>query len=88
MSSGEGKDRMVRMTHYERDPVNGPGQLVTRSLNLAGNPFVVFCSGSSCPHYWDRLGSIPHWSEDCKEHLGVLRCPACDKPVVRPASPD
>ncbi len=82
-----GKDRLVKVTHYERDPVNGPGQMVTRPYNLKGEPFIVFCSNNECEHYWDRPGAIPHWSEDCKEYLGVLRCPACGRPVVKPRGP-
>lgn len=78
------RDKKVKLTHYEVDPVNGPGQMVSRPHNLAGNPFVVFCSDKDCEHYWDRPSAIPHWSEDCGEELGVLRCPACGRPVVRP----
>ena len=77
-------EKKYRITHYERDPVNGPGQYVTRPLNLAGNPFAVFCTSKECEHYFDRPGAIPHWSEDCSEELGVLRCPDCGKPVVKP----
>ncbi|MGE0492444.1 MAG: hypothetical protein AB7S38_24735 [Vulcanimicrobiota bacterium] len=81
------KERKVRLTHYEVDPVNGPGQMVTRPYNLSGNPFAVFCSSSECEHYFDRPAALPHWSEDCQEYLGVLRCPACGEPVVKPAPP-
>lgn len=81
------KERKVRLTHYEVDPVNGPGQMVTRPYNLSGNPFAVFCSNSECDHYFDRPAALPHWSEDCQEYLGVLRCPACGEPVVKPAPP-
>lgn len=77
-------EKMFRVTHYERDPVNGPGQYVTRHHNLEGNPFVVFCMNAECEHYHERPGALPHWSEDCREHLGVLRCPACQSPVTRP----
>jgi len=82
-------DRLVRVTHYEIDPTNGPGQMVTRPYNLNGDPFVVFCSSSQCAHYVEGEFAFPHWSEDCAEWLGVLRCPACKAPVVRPqGAPD
>lgn len=77
-------ERMVRVTHYERDPVNGLGQYVTRPVNLQGNPFVVFCTDKECEHFFERVGALPHWSDECSEFLGVLRCPACGKPVIRP----
>ncbi len=77
-------DRLVRMTHYEIDPRNGPGQMVTRPLNAQGDPFVVFCSSEHCPHFIDGEHAFPHWSEDCRELLGVLRCPQCNAPVLRP----
>ena len=77
-------DRKVRMTHYEVDPTNGAGQLVTRAHNLKGDPFVVFCSNEQCAHHLDAEYAFPHWSEDCSELLGVLRCPACRAPVMRP----
>ncbi|MBI3927237.1 MAG: hypothetical protein HY319_16995 [Armatimonadetes bacterium] len=79
---------MVRVTHYERDPVNGPGQMVTESARRLGRSFVVFCSNQDCEHYWDRPSAIPHWTDDCPELLGVLRCPVCRSPVVRPQGPD
>lgn len=77
-------DRKVRLTHYELDPTNGPGQMVTRPLNRKGDPFVVFCSNENCSHYIDGQYAFPHWSEDCSELLGVLRCPQCKAPVLRP----
>lgn len=81
MSQGE---RKVRLTHYEMDPTNGPGQMVTRPYNLKGDPFVVFCSNSDCSHFYEAEGAFPFWSEDCSELLGVLRCPTCKAPVIRP----
>lgn len=78
-------EKKVRVTHYERDPVNGPGQYVTRPYNLEGNPFAVFCTNAECEHFGGRPGALPHWSEDCQEFLGVLRCPVCQSPVVRPS---
>ena len=77
-------EKMYRIRHFERDPVNGLGQMVTRQYNLAGNPFPVFCTNKECEHYFDRPTALPHWSEDCQEHLGVLRCPVCERPVIRP----
>lgn len=77
-------ERKVKLTEYIIDPTNGPGQMVSRPFNLEGNPFVVFCSDIECEHNIERPGAIPFWSEDCKEYLGVLRCPKCGKPVVRP----
>ena len=77
-------EKMFRVTHYERDPVNGPGQYVTRALNLEGNPFVVFCMDAECEHYHERPTAIPHWSDECPENLGVFRCPSCGAPVTRP----
>ena len=74
----------VNLTHYILDPTNGPGQMVSRAYNREGNPFVVFCSHPDCEHFVDRPAALPHWSEDCKENLGVLRCPVCGHPVVRP----
>jgi hypothetical protein len=77
-------ERKVRVTHYEVDPTNGPGQMVTRPFNFQGDPFVVFCSNETCPHYYEAEFAFPHWSEDCPEALGVLRCPNCRAPVIRP----
>jgi len=77
-------EKKYRLTHYEVDPVNGPGQMVTRKYNLNGNPFPVFCNNKECEHFVDRPTAIPHWSEDCQEYLGVLRCPVCESPVIRP----
>ena len=77
-------EKKYRVTHYERDPVNGPGQYVTRPLNLKGNPFVVFCMDKHCDHCHLNPQAIPFWSDECKEYLGVLRCPACEKPVCKP----
>lgn len=77
-------DRKVVVRHFERDPVNGPGMMVTRPLNLLGNPFVVFCSNKECETFIDNPYAIPFWSEDCKEDLGVLRCPNCQSPVLKP----
>ncbi|MBN9416789.1 hypothetical protein ABS71_19520 [bacterium SCN 62-11] len=77
-------ERKVRVTHYEIDPTNGPGQMVTRPYNRQGDPFVVFCSSETCSHFIDGEHAFPHWSEDCGELLGVLRCPACNAPVLRP----
>lgn len=85
---GDWKEKKVRLTHYEVDPVNGPGQMVTRPYNLAGNPFAVFCSNKECEHFIDRPSALPWWSEDCSEYLGVLRCPACGSPVIRPRKPE
>lgn len=80
----EGKKHLVLRT-YERPEGGVPsGKYVTRRLNLAGNPFVVFCTNEHCLHYIEGEGAIPHWSEDCPEKLGVLRCPECGAPVVRP----
>lgn len=78
------KERKVRLTEYLLDPMNGPGQLVNRQFNKEGNPFVVFCTNEECEHYTERPMAIPHWSEDCPEDLGLLRCPACKAPVRRP----
>ena len=64
------------------------GKYVTKKYNLAGHPFVVFCTNSECFHYIEREGALPHWSEDCPEKLGVLRCPECGAPVVRPHTAD
>lgn len=80
-------NKKVRLTHYILDPMNGPGQMCNRQYNKEGNPFVVFCSNFNCEHYHERPTALPHWSEDCHEDLGVLRCPKCKAPVVRP-SPD
>lgn len=80
----EMSEKKFRITHYERDPVNGLGQYVTRQQNLQGNPFVVFCTSSDCEHYHERPAALPHWSDECEEYLGVLRCPACNAPVIRP----
>jgi len=77
-------DKKFRVTHYIMDPMNGPGQMCNRQYNREGNPFVVFCSNEECEHFGDRPTAIPHWSEDCQEFLGVLRCPVCKSPVVRP----
>jgi hypothetical protein len=77
-------ERKVRVTHYEMEPTNGPGQMVSRPYNLKGDPFVVFCSSQACAHFYEAEFAFPHWSEDCSELLGVLRCPACKAPVVRP----
>lgn len=83
----EPKRRLV-LRSYEKKAVCGvpAGQYVTRKLNLAGNPFVVFCTNEFCEHYIEGEHSLPHWSEDCPEKLGVLRCPVCGAPVVRPNS--
>lgn len=81
-------ERMVRLTHYEIDPTNGPGQLVTRPYNRNGDPFVVFCTNEQCAHHFEAEHAFPHWSEDCSELLGVLRCPACQAPVMRPRGPE
>lgn len=81
-------ERKVRVTHYEIDPTNGPGQYVSRPYNLKGDPFVVFCSSEACPHFYEAEFAIPHWSEDCSELLGVLRCPHCKSPVIRPKGAD
>ena len=77
-------EKMFRVTHYERDPVNGPGQYVTRPENLEGNPFAVFCMNKDCEHFYDRPTALPHWSDECEEYLGVLRCPKCKTPVCKP----
>ena len=77
-------EKKMRFTHYMLDPTNGPGQMVTRAHNRDGNPFAVFCSNKDCEHYIEREAALPHWSEDCSENLGVLRCPACRSPVLRP----
>lgn len=81
-------ERLVRVTHYEVGPMNGPGQMVTRPYNSNGDPFVVFCSSADCSHYIEGEMAFPHWSEDCGELLGVLRCPACTAPVLRPKGVD
>ena len=77
-------NRKVRLTEYIMDPTNGRGQMVSRNYNREGNPFVVFCSHKDCEHFHERPTALPHWSEDCKEFLGVYRCPACNHPVIRP----
>ena len=64
------------------------GKYVTRKYNLAGHPFVVFCSNENCAHFIDGEMALPHWSEDCPEKLGVLRCPECGAPVVHPHTAD
>jgi len=74
----------VRLTEYIIEPTNGLGQMVSRPYNRQGNPFVVFCSNADCEHHVEGEFALPHWSEDCSEHLGVLRCPRCQAPVIRP----
>ena len=64
------------------------GKYVTRKYNLRGHPFVVFCTNEHCSHYIEAPMALPHWSEDCPENLGVLRCPECGAPVVRPHTAD
>lgn len=89
MSEKSGKHLVLRT--YERQELSGSGipadKYITRTHNLAGHPFVVFCTNSECMHFIDGEGALPHWSEDCPERLGVLRCPACGAPVVRPHLP-
>jgi hypothetical protein len=77
-------DKKMKFTHYMLDPTNGPGQMVSRPYNHDGNPFAVFCSNKDCENFIDRDGALPHWSEDCSEYLGVLRCPTCKAPVLKP----
>lgn len=77
-------DKKVTLRHYEIDPMNGPGQMVTETYAQSHEPFVVFCSSEHCQHSIENVSAIPFWTEDCKEHLGVLRCPECGSPVVRP----
>lgn len=81
-----GKKFSTNITHYEYDRVNGLGQMCTKKHNEKGNPFVVFCTNELCAHYVENPNAFPHWSEDCSLEAGsrFLRCPKCDKPVVRP----
>lgn len=73
---------------YEKRAVHIPsGRYLTQKLNSQGNPFVVFCTNEFCPAYIYGENALPYWSEDCSIHLGVLRCPECGAPVVRPDSP-
>lgn len=73
---------------YMREAQHIPsGRYITRKLNSMGNPFVVFCTNEFCEAYLYKDGALPFWSEDCSIELGVLRCPQCGAPVVRPDSP-
>ena len=80
-------EKKYRVTEYVLEPTNGLGQYVTRPYNLMGEPFVVFCSSPTCEHFYEAEFAFPHWSEDCSERLGVLRCPGCGAPVIRPRGP-
>ncbi|MCR5661303.1 MAG: hypothetical protein K6G50_04120 [bacterium] len=84
-----GKKQLVLRTYERKEGGIPSGKYITRRYNLAGNPFVVFCTNEFCPHWINAEGALPHWSEDCPENLGVLRCPECGAPVVRPeTNPD
>lgn len=63
------------------------GRYVTQKLNQQGKPFIVFCSNEFCPAYLYAEGALPYWTEDCEVKLGVVRCPLCGAPMVRPDSP-
>ena len=78
------RPQAVLRTYERRGPGIPTGQYLTRHHDLAGNPFVVFCTNEHCMHYLEGESALPHWSEDCPENLGVLRCPECGAPVVRP----
>lgn len=81
--SGSGK-RLVLRTYERRSPEIPTGVYLTRHHDARGNPFVVFCTNEGCRHWLEGESALPHWSEDCPEHLGFLRCPECGAPVVRP----
>ncbi len=78
------RPQMVLRTYERRSSGVPTGEYLTRRYDLAGNPFAVFCTHPDCPHWLEGVSALPHWSEDCPENLGVLRCPECGAPVVRP----
>ena len=50
-----------------------------------GNPFGVNCSNQECQLNQDQKWLVdPLWSEDCPEKNGILVCPRCGCPMVRP----
>ncbi|MEW6279027.1 MAG: hypothetical protein AB1758_10415 [Candidatus Eremiobacterota bacterium] len=77
------KELVLRSYEKQRGRLPVPGEFITAEL-YKGVHFVVFCSQPDCLHYHDREGALPFWSEDCPEHLGVMRCPECGAPAVRP----
>ncbi len=87
MPGEDGKKHLV-LRSYEKKAVHVPsGRYLTNKLNVQGNPYVVFCSNEHCEAYLYADGALPFWSEDCQVRFGVLRCPNCGAPVVRPDSP-
>lgn len=87
MPSGDGKPHLVLRSYEKKVKRINSGRYITQKLNLQGNPFVVFCSNEFCDAYIYKECALPFWSEDCNIELGVLRCPQCGAPVVRPDSP-
>lgn len=83
------KERLVLRTYERQAPPMPSMQYLTRKTDLLNQPFAVFCTNPDCAHHVDGEAALPHWSEDCPLHLGVLRCPECGAPAVRPArNPD
>lgn len=82
--SSDRKEQLVLRTYERQAPPVPSNQYLTQKVNLLGDPFAVFCTSPDCAHHLHAESAIPHWSEDCPFHLGVLRCPACGAPVVRP----
>lgn len=87
MPSGDGKPHLVLRSYEKKVKRINSGRYLTQKLSLQGNPFVVFCTNEHCDAYIYRECALPFWSEDCQIELGVLRCPQCGAPVVRPDSP-
>ena len=67
------RPQMVLRTYERRSSGVPTGEYLTRKHDLAGNPFVVFCTHPDCPHWLEGVSALPHWSEDCPENLGVRR---------------
>lgn len=87
--AGRKKEQLVLRTYERVAPAMPSMQYLTQKVNLLGDPFAVFCTNPGCAHHVEAESALPHWSEDCPLHLGVLRCPQCGAPVVRPArNPD
>lgn len=83
----DGKKHLV-LRSYEKQARHIPsGRYISASVNSLGHPFVVFCTNEFCPAYLYGENALPFWSEDCPERFGILRCPDCGAPVVRPDSP-
>jgi len=57
--------------------------MLTEPYDAGGNPFGVFCSNPDCGNYLTPEAH-PLWSEDCPVKDGILVCPACDSPMMRP----